>query len=314
MILFDIALLFLGISLPLIFAGYIIIRSRKFLGVDFFRKSFWLGMFLPVAYLVIMMVLHGLSPDIYASFIRLNSSEFLVSYRDTINIFVFLLIALSPWLVIGWIYAIFWRPLSRVLLLSNICASFSILFIVISVLPLLREMEIFGTWIALWSMIMVFLNAFSEESNKIIFARIVGWETLFWLMFWGVIIALGFAFCENIFYTLIAYSETTSLSQVSNLLFSRTFFSLGIHMVSMFFALGLFFGAPKKMYFFHPHLILWFLSAITFHMVANILLESGSNLSFVFLWLTLFFGISFGFYRLKQILEQNSDSIWQATL
>ena len=310
----GIPLLFLGISLPLLFAGYIIVRSRKLLGTDFFRKSFWLGISLPLVYLVTMMALLKLSPDIYSSFSHLNNRWIPISYLDLFHIFAFIVIAISPWIMVWWIYSILWQPLLRVSLLSNIAASFLFLFLIIALVPLLQVAERFGMGIIIWSAMIVFLNALSEESNKVIFARIIWWEYPSWILLGGVIVALGFAFCENIFYTLIAYNETNSLSQVGNLLFMRTFFSLGIHMVSLFFALGLFLGAPKNIYFFHPRIILWFFFAIVFHTWANILLELDNNFSFIFLWLTLFLAISFGFYRIEKILTQKRDSIWQATL
>lgn len=96
MMLFSLFLLFFGISFPLIFAGYIIVRSRKLLGVGFFRKSFWFGVFLPMAYLVLMITLHKLLPDIYNSLNILNTDTILISSHHIVNIVIFLILALIP--------------------------------------------------------------------------------------------------------------------------------------------------------------------------------------------------------------------------
>lgn len=312
--LFSLFLLFFGISFPLIFAGYIIVRSRKLLGVGFFRKSFWFGVFLPMAYLVLMITLHKLLPDIYNSLNILNTDTILISSHHIVNIVIFLILALIPWWLIGAISIFRSSRECCSALMTYIATSIFFLVLVVLLLPILHNTHIFISSIALWSIIVTFLNALSEESNKVIFARTIGWDSVVWIVLGGIIIALGFAFCENIFYALITYSQNSSLVQVGNLLFVRTFFSLGIHMVSMFLALGFFFDIPKKLYFFHPRIVLWFLCAIVFHTLSNIFLESENSFFFLLLWIILFFGISFGLYRLEKILGQKSDSIWQATL
>ena len=314
MILFDIILLFLGISLPLLFAGYIIIRSRKLLGVHFFRKSFWLGIWIPLFSLASMIALHRFSPEVYSSFLLLRTHWSILSSQDILHILVFLLVILSPGFLIGLWSFIWCDAISRRAILSSIASILLFLFLALLWIAILQDHSMIGNSIISGSVLFIILNAISEESNKSLFARSVGSDSIQMLVIMSLVVALGFSFCENIIYTLVQYAKTASLDQVSSLIFTRTFFSMGIHIISTLLAVWVFFWGSKNMYFFHPKIVFWLLLSIIFHTSANIMLESESALLFIFLWFSIFFGISFSFYRMGIILEQKSDSIWQATL
>lgn len=111
----------------------------------------------------------------------------------------------------------------------------------ILLLSVFQNIESVQGSIMMGSVVFIAINALSEESNKAIFARVVGGNNRSVLILLSLIVALGFAFCENIIYVLVEYAKTSSLAQVSNLMFARTFFSMGIHIVSIFIAIGLFF-------------------------------------------------------------------------